>query len=109
MPAENSNRSIAALHIAPIHVIFVTDRDMHYSYPSPVVNRTITKEQKMKFNVGGIDRILRIVAGLVLIGLALTGITVWGWIGVVPLLTGVFKFCPAYAIFGLNTCPMHKD
>ncbi len=64
----------------------------------------------MKLNVGGIDRIARIIAGLALIGLTLAGIIgVWGWIGVVPLLTGLFKFCPAYSIFGMNTCPMHKD
>ena len=62
----------------------------------------------MKLNVGGIDRVLRIVVGLALIGVAVSGVSVWGWIGVVPLLTGVFKFCPAYAIFGLNTCPMQK-
>ena len=61
----------------------------------------------MKINVGGIDRILRIVAGLALIGLTAAGmIPVWGYIGVVPLLTGIIKFCPAYAIFGMNTCPM---
>jgi hypothetical protein len=64
----------------------------------------------MKINVGGIDRILRIVAGLALIGLTLAGVIgVWGWIGVVPLLTGVFQFCPFYPIIGLNTCPMKKD
>jgi hypothetical protein len=63
----------------------------------------------MKFNVGGADRILRIVLGLVLVALAATGtIGVWGWIGVVPLLTGIFRFCPAYAMFGMNTCPMNK-
>lgn len=63
----------------------------------------------MKINVGGIDRILRIVVGLALIGLTLAGmIGVWGWIGVVPLLTGVFKFCPAYTLLGMNTCPMEK-
>jgi O-antigen ligase len=63
----------------------------------------------MKFNVGGTDRILRIVVGLVLIALAATGtIGVWGWIGLVPLLTGIFRFCPAYAMFGMNTCPMDK-
>ncbi|HEU0233644.1 MAG TPA: DUF2892 domain-containing protein [Gallionella sp.] len=63
----------------------------------------------MKINVGSIDRILRIVAGLVLIALAATGIIgMWGWIGVVPLLTGIFRFCPAYALFGMSTCPMKK-
>jgi hypothetical protein len=68
-----------------------------------------TTELNMKLNVGGIDRILRIVAGLALIGLTLAGIIgVWGWIGVVPLLTGAFKFCPLYTMIGLNTCPMDK-
>ncbi len=63
----------------------------------------------MKLNVGGIDRILRIVVGLALIGATLAGIIgVWGWIGIVPLLTGIFKFCPAYAMLGMNTCPMEK-
>lgn len=63
----------------------------------------------MKINVGSTDRILRIVVGLVLIGLAATStVGVWGWIGVALLLTGVFKFCPAYAIFGTSTCPMEK-
>jgi len=60
----------------------------------------------MKTNVGGIDRILRIVLGLVLIGLTLTGtIGVWGWIGVVPLATGFMSFCPLYTMIGVNTCP----
>ncbi|MDZ4202831.1 MAG: DUF2892 domain-containing protein [Gallionella sp.] len=65
----------------------------------------------MKLNVGGIDRILRIIAGLALIGLAIFNIEpvgVWGWIGLVPLLTGLFKFCPAYTLLGMNTCPMEK-
>jgi O-antigen ligase len=63
----------------------------------------------MKSNVGGIDRILRIVAGLVLIALALTGtIGLWGWIGLVPLGTALFGFCPLYTVLGLNTCPMKK-
>jgi hypothetical protein len=63
----------------------------------------------MKSNAGGIDRILRIVAGLVLLGLTLTGnIGVWGWIGVVPLATGLIGWCPAYTLLGLNTCPMKK-
>ena len=63
----------------------------------------------MKANVGGIDRVLRIVVGLVLIALAATGtVGVWGWIGIVPLVTGLFKFCPLYSIIGMNTCPMKK-
>ena len=63
----------------------------------------------MTSNVGGIDRILRIVLGLVLIGLTVTGnIGVWGWLGVVPLATGAIGWCPPYAIFGFNTCAMKK-
>ena len=63
----------------------------------------------MKSNVGGIDRILRIGAGVVLVGLAATGtVGAWGWIGVVPLLTGAFGFCPAYTLLGMNTCPMKQ-
>ena len=63
----------------------------------------------MKFNVGGVDRILRIVIGLVLIALAATGtVGWWGWLGVVPLATGLFRFCPAYGLLGMNTCPMKK-
>lgn len=59
----------------------------------------------MKSNVGGIDRILRIIVGLVLIGLAFTGnVGVWGWIGVVPLATGALGWCPPYAILGWSTC-----
>ncbi len=58
-------------------------------------------------NFGGIDRILRIVVGLVLVGLAATGsVGWWGWIGVVPLLTGLVGACPAYKLLGMNTCPM---
>lgn len=61
----------------------------------------------MKLNVAGIDRILRVVAGLALIGLTLVGmIGVWGWIGVVPLATGLFSFCPLYTLLGMNTCPL---
>ncbi|OGB15687.1 MAG: hypothetical protein A3E23_23240 [Burkholderiales bacterium RIFCSPHIGHO2_12_FULL_65_48] len=63
----------------------------------------------MKFNVGTIDRVLRILVGLVLIGLAATGtVGLWGWIGVVPLATGLFRFCPAYTLLGINTCPMDR-
>lgn len=63
----------------------------------------------MKKNVGGLDRALRIVLGLVLIVLALTGtIGVWGWIGVLPLASGLLGSCPWYPLFGINTCPMKK-
>lgn len=63
----------------------------------------------MKLNVGTIDRVIRVVVGLVLITLAATGtVGVWGWIGVLPLLTGIFSFCPAYALLGMSTCPVKK-
>jgi hypothetical protein len=63
----------------------------------------------MKANVGGIDRILRIVVGIALIALAATGtVGAWGWIGVVPLVTGLFKFCPFYPLLGMSTCPLEK-
>ncbi|MEI8159011.1 MAG: DUF2892 domain-containing protein [Burkholderiales bacterium] len=59
----------------------------------------------MKTNVGSTDRIIRIVLGLALIGLTLTGnIGVWGWLGVVPLITGAIGWCPPYAILGISTC-----
>jgi hypothetical protein len=63
----------------------------------------------MKNNVGGIDKILRIVAGIALIAWALTGGPVWAWIGIVPLATGLMGWCPLYPMLGLSTCPMKKD
>jgi hypothetical protein len=58
----------------------------------------------MKCNIGHTDRILRITVGVTLIGLATFGITgLWGWIGVIPLATGVFGNCPAYSLLGINT------
>ena len=63
----------------------------------------------MQINVGGWDRILRIIVGAVLIALAAFGqIGLWGYIGIVPMLTGIFRFCPAYPLLGMNTCPMKK-
>ena len=63
----------------------------------------------MTKNVGGIDRILRIVVGLVLIALAATGtVGMWGWLGVVPLATGAMGWCPPYSILGFNTCSVKK-
>lgn len=61
--------------------------------------------KKMKVNVGGLDRILRIIIGFVLIGLMLQGVIgVWGWLGLVVMATGLFSFCPAYRLLGINTC-----
>ncbi|HRD33098.1 MAG TPA: DUF2892 domain-containing protein [Rhodocyclaceae bacterium] len=64
----------------------------------------------MKSNVGGIDKILRIAAGLVLIVLAIMGIGApWTYIGIVPLVTGLMGWCPAYTLLGVNTCPLTKN
>jgi Protein of unknown function (DUF2892) len=64
----------------------------------------------MKANIGSVDRGLRIVAGLVLVVLALMGtIGLWGWIGVALIATGVFRVCPAYLPFGLSTCSTKSD
>lgn len=60
-------------------------------------------------NVGGIDRTIRIVVGLALIAAAATGsVGLWGYIGLVPLFTGLMGWCPAYTLLGFNTCPMKK-
>lgn len=60
----------------------------------------------MKANVGTIDRVIRIIVGLVLISLVFVGPhTPWGWIGIIPLITGFVSFCPAYALIGASTCP----
>jgi hypothetical protein len=64
----------------------------------------------MKVNVGTIDRVARILAGLVLIGLAVAGtIGPWGYIGIVLLLTGFMRVCPAYSLLGINTCSTGKS
>jgi hypothetical protein len=58
-------------------------------------------------NVGGIDRIARVVVGLILLALVFVGPqTPWGWIGLVPLLTGLISWCPLYTLLGFNTCPV---
>lgn len=59
----------------------------------------------MKANVGGIDRVLRIVIGVAVISLVFIGPqTQWGWLGLVPLLSGLLAFCPLYAVIGMSTC-----
>lgn len=67
----------------------------------------------MKANVGGVDRVVRIVAGIVLLALVFVlksedGLWLWGLIGIVPLATGLMGWCPAYSILGMNTCPMKE-
>lgn len=63
----------------------------------------------MKTNAGTLDRTLRIVVGLALIALAANGtVGLWGWIGVVPLLTGAIGNCPLYSLLGINTCGMRR-
>ena len=58
-------------------------------------------------NVGTVDRVIRIAAGAGLIAATVAGVIgPWGWIGVVPLATGVFRFCPAYLPFGLSSCAL---
>lgn len=60
----------------------------------------------MPRNEGSIDRALRVILGLVLISLVFVGPqTLWGWVGVVPLLTGLVGYCPLYSLVGINTCP----
>ena len=62
-----------------------------------------------KTNEGTLDRALRVIAGLVLISLVFVGPKViWGWLGLVPLITGLAGTCPVYSLLGINTCPMKK-
>ena len=59
----------------------------------------------MKKNVGGIDRLVRIILGIGLLSLTVIGPkTIWGLVGLVPLLTATFSFCPFYPILGMSTC-----
>jgi len=59
----------------------------------------------MQKNVGSLDSVTRVVTGVVLIGASLFGfIGPWGWLGLIPLATGMFRFCPAYALSGFSTC-----
>ena len=63
----------------------------------------------MAANVGGIDKTVRIVAGAGLIGATVAGmLPVWGYIGIVPLATGLLNWCPAYTLFGMNPCGTKK-
>jgi hypothetical protein len=67
------------------------------------------KETGMRTNEGMLDRGLRIGGGLLLIGLAVTGVVgAWGYVGVVPLVTGAVGMCPLYSILGIDTCPANR-
>jgi hypothetical protein len=64
----------------------------------------------MPINEGTLDRVIRVLAGLGILSLAFIGPqTPWAYLGIIPLLTGLVGFCPAYALFGLKTCPIRKS
>jgi hypothetical protein len=63
----------------------------------------------MKTNVGSLDRIARVVAGLAALGAGYYFQSWWGLVGLMPILTAAIGFCPAYPIFGINTCGLKKD
>ena len=63
----------------------------------------------MKVNEGTLDRVIRVLLGIVLISLVYVGPkTAWGWIGLLPLATGIFGFCGLYSLLGISTCPMKR-
>jgi Protein of unknown function (DUF2892) len=63
----------------------------------------------MQKNEGTLDRVLRVGAGVLLIGLAMTDtVGPWGYVGIVPLITGALGTCPLYAMLGINTCPASR-
>ena len=63
----------------------------------------------MTINEGTVDRIVRVIAGLVILSLAFIGPkTAWGYVGLIPIATGLVGYCPAYSLFGISTCPAKK-
>ena len=58
----------------------------------------------MQINIGNNERVLRIIVGVIIIGRGVYFQSLWGIIGLVPLLTGIFRFCPLYTMLGMNTC-----
>jgi len=67
------------------------------------------REIRMTINEGTVDRIVRVIAGLVILSLAFIGPkTAWGYLGLIPIATGLVGYCPAYSLFGINTCPAKK-
>lgn len=81
----------------------ITVRAACYAYTASVL---ATELIMFTTNEGGFDRILRIVLGIVLIAIVFVGPkTPLGWIGLVPLATGLIGWCPLYSLFGIRTCP----
>jgi len=67
------------------------------------------EEQIMKRNIGSVERIIRIIAGIAVISLAFVGPkTAWAYLGIIPLATGLIGWCPPYALFGISTCKTCK-
>ncbi len=63
----------------------------------------------MKINEGTLDRALRVIVGIAVLALAFVGPkTAWGYLGLIPLLTGLVGMCPLYAVLGMNTCGVRK-
>jgi len=63
-----------------------------------------------RHNEGKADRVIRVIVGVILISLVFTGPkTAWGWLGLVPLVTGLVGTCPLYTLFGMRTCPLEED
>lgn len=63
----------------------------------------------MQMNEGNLDRIIRVILGLVLLALTVVGPqSMWGLVGLVPLLTGVIGYCPLYQVLGIKTCPLKQ-
>lgn len=63
----------------------------------------------MKKNAGTLDRVIRVLVGLVLLSLIFVGPqTLWGLVGLVPLLTGALGYCPIYGICGFSSCPLNS-
>jgi hypothetical protein len=63
----------------------------------------------MKVNIGTADRVVRVLVGLVILGVGIYCRSWWGLIGVLPLLTAAVRFCPAYVPFGLSTCKTETE
>jgi hypothetical protein len=82
----------------------VTDKAAQ-SVQQGIQRNRMTRRQTMPRNEGTLDRALRIITGLVLLSLVFVGPqTAWGWIGLVPLATGLVGYCPLYRLLGINTC-----